>query len=71
MGAPEIDFSRLNVEERIALMGRIWNSLSDKDVLVSPELAAELDRRLAEHRADPSAGKDWETLREELGRRLQ
>ena len=70
MGAPEIDISRLNVEERIALMGRIWDSLSDEDVPVTPELAAELKRRLAVAEANPAAWKDWETVDEELGRRL-
>lgn len=61
MGEPAFDFRQLSVDQRLQLVGDIWDSIAEEanaspDVLpVSEEHKAELDRRLAEHDADPSA----------------
>jgi putative addiction module component (TIGR02574 family) len=53
----------LTAEERIALMGRLWDSLDPAAAApVSGELAAELDRREAAADADPEAGIPWAAL---------
>ena len=62
----------LTAEERIALIGRLWDSLDPAAAApVSPALAAELDRREAEADADPDAGIPWAVLRDELRARVR
>jgi putative addiction module component (TIGR02574 family) len=61
----------LSAQERIALIGRLWDSLDPAVAApLSPALAAELDRREAEADADPDEGIPWDALREELRTRL-
>jgi putative addiction module component (TIGR02574 family) len=46
----------LSVDERLKLIATLWDSLVDEvgdQLEVSPEIAAELDRRLEEHRRNP------------------
>jgi putative addiction module component (TIGR02574 family) len=60
----------LPVAERLQLVEDLWDSIADEApdvaVPVTPELAAELDRRLAEHRADPTSAISWDEVRAEL-----
>lgn len=65
-------FDQLTAEERIALIGQLWDSLDPAVAApLSPELAEELDRREAEADADPRAGVNWDALRAELRSRLR
>ena len=61
---------RLPSHERADLAMALWQSLDEADrkaaVDLTPELAAELDRRLAEHVADPSTGIPWEEVRKKF-----
>lgn len=62
----------LTVEERIALMGRLWDSLESADVApVTGALAVELNDREAEADSTPDAGIPWSTLRDELRARIR
>jgi putative addiction module component (TIGR02574 family) len=62
----------LSAEERIELMGRLWDSLdSDVAAPISDSLAAELDRREAEADADPEAGETWPSIRSELTKKTK
>jgi putative addiction module component (TIGR02574 family) len=62
----------LTAQERIALIGRLWDSLDPAAAApLSSALAAELDRREAEADADPDAGIPWTALRDELRARLR
>jgi putative addiction module component (TIGR02574 family) len=62
----------LSVDERIALIGTLWDSLEpDEAAPITPELAAELDRRLADAEANPDEWVSWEQLRAELTSRLR
>jgi putative addiction module component (TIGR02574 family) len=62
MTKPAFDYRTLSVDERLELVGDIWDSIADEananaDLLpLSEEQKAELDRRLAAYEADPSAG---------------
>lgn len=56
------DYRSLSVDERLQLVGDIWDSIAD-EAHARPELLplsdsqkAELDRRIAEYEADPSTG---------------
>jgi len=61
---------RLPVAERLQLVEELWDSIAaeapDDAFPITPEVAAELDRRLAEHRADPDATRPWEEVRAEI-----
>ena len=67
--APEVMEALLKLpsNQRADLAMALWESLEEADreasVDLTPELAAELDRRLAEHLADPSTGIPWEEVR--------
>ncbi len=56
---------KLPLAERIRLVELIWDSIAavPEAVPISDELAAELDRRLAEFEADPEGGSPWEEVR--------
>jgi putative addiction module component (TIGR02574 family) len=63
----ELGIDRLSNEERLRLIGEIWESLSPIDQLEIPEShREELDRRLAAADADPTAGRPWEEVRARL-----
>ncbi len=73
MANPAVDFEalrRLSISERLQLVEDLWDTIAqdapDAALPVSPELAEELDRRLAEHEADPGAAVSWEAVRSEL-----
>ena len=61
---------KLPSQERADLAMALWESLDEAAQLatveLTPELAAELDRRLAEHLADPSTGVPWEEVRKKF-----
>ena len=62
MGLPEIDLDKLTVDERLRLLERVWESLSqpERDVPLTTEQQAELDRRLDELDAEAEpAGIPW------------
>jgi len=73
MASPSVDFEalrRLSVRERLQLVEDLWDTIAeeapDEALPATPELAAELDRRVAEHEANPQASVPWEQVRDEL-----
>ncbi|MDP3718166.1 MAG: addiction module protein [Acidobacteriota bacterium] len=70
--APEVmqTLLKLPPNERADLALALWESLDETDREASfdltPALAAELDRRLAEHLADPTTGIPWEEVRKKF-----
>ena len=63
----ELGIDRLNNEERLRLIGEIWESLAPIDQLEIPEShCEELDRRLAAADADPAGSRPWEEVRARL-----
>jgi len=63
------ELARLSPEERLALIGQLWDSLSDNDVPLPEAQQAELSRRLSSLDQDRSQAITWEQLRTELARR--
>jgi len=45
--------------ERRKIVGKIWGEFADTDFELTPNQAAELDRRLEEHAAHPEAVVAW------------
>ena len=69
---PSFSFENLSTEERIKLIGELWDSLDPDDAApITEELAAELDRRVAEADASPEEGVPWETVLKEARDRLR
>lgn len=72
MTPPPIPVEQLSAEERIELMGRLWDSLDAAAAApMTPALAAELDRREAEADANPAAGESWPQITSELRDKLR
>lgn len=63
----------MSVEDRIALVKDIWDSVAIEAGLQPPSTAeqAELDRRLAEDDATPEDTVSWETIKAEAQARWQ
>ena len=59
---------KLSVAKRIELVEAVWDSIAalPESLSVTAAQKRELDRRLAEHRANPEAGKTWEEIRDFL-----
>lgn len=70
--AARIPLNDLTAEERIELIGKLWDSLDPAAAApITPALAAELDRREAEADAAPEAGEPWSQIRDELRKKLR
>jgi len=68
MTDPRIDISQLSADERLALIEKLWDSLEESDVPLTPMQSQELDRREALHRGDPGQGRSWRDVLDEIGR---
>lgn len=66
-------FEKLSVDERIALVQAIWDSIADEVEASSLTEAQrrEVDRRLAAHRANPQSAIPWEQVEAEALARLR
>lgn len=67
---PLSEIFKLPANERAELAMALWESLTDAErdaeLTLTPEQEAELDRRWAEHLADPSSAIPWEDIRRKL-----
>jgi putative addiction module component (TIGR02574 family) len=63
------DIRKLSVSERIQLVEDIWDTIaaSQEKVTLTDRQRQGLDRRLDEYSKAPSAGRSWDTVREDLG----
>ena len=68
-----LDVKRLRelpVQERLQAVEELWDSIVAEDpelaVPATPELLADLERRLAQHEANPGSAISWKIVREEL-----
>lgn len=71
MASSPVDLSRMSVPERLALLEELWDSLASEQSAapISPELAAELDRRLIDLERNPDAGSPWADVRARIEQR--
>lgn len=62
---------RLSVAERVQLVQDIWDTLQPtaEDLPLTDDQREVLERRLAEHQADPVSAVPWETVRARLDSR--
>ena len=68
--SPLADLLRLPAHDRAELAMALWESLTDTEreaeFELAPEQKAELDRRIAEHDADPDSAIPWGEVRRGL-----
>lgn len=61
---------KLSARERVEIAMALWESLTDvereAELALTPEQEAELDRRLAEHIANPGSAIPWDEVRRKL-----
>ena len=62
-----LGIDRMSVEDRIALSQAIWDSLATepRQVLLTEVQRLELERRLADHAANPNDVVPWEQVKTE------
>lgn len=67
------EIEKLSIDERIALVQAIWDSIAAEVEFLSLTEAKrqEVDRRLAAHRANPQAAIPWEQVEAEALARLR
>jgi putative addiction module component (TIGR02574 family) len=67
-----LPLDELTAEERIELIGKLWDSLDAAAAApITPALAAELDRREAEADGAPDAGGAWSDIKDQLRKKLR
>ena len=74
MGRAELwsEIMKLTAQERVELVQDLWDSIgADALPPLTDEEMDELERRLDEHRRDPSTAITWEELKAELLSRLK
>ena len=71
MASHAFDFSHLSPEERIQLAEDLWDSLPERDVALSDAQRSELTRRRALAEADPTRGRPWRAVLDEIEQRAQ
>lgn len=74
MGRAELwsELMKLTMDERLDLVHDLWDTISsDALPALDNEEMRELERRLEEHRRDPSSAITWDELRAELQSRLK
>jgi len=65
-----LGIDRLDIAERLELIGQIWDSLADEDDLPLPGWhLRELERRRAAAEVDPGAGIPWDVVKARLADR--
>ncbi len=59
------DIMELSVDERIALVEEVWETIAAEPeaVPMTEEQRLELDRRLAQFDRDPNSGRPWDEVR--------
>jgi putative addiction module component (TIGR02574 family) len=66
-----LDIARLTPQERLDLIGELWDSLSAEDMRLTPAQDAELARRMARFDADAEEARPWDEIDAELDRRTR
>ena len=68
-----LGIERLGIDERLTLVEELWDSIAaDSTALpLTQAQRAELDRRIAEHEANPNDVVPWEEIRTTITERLK
>lgn len=67
---PKIDIDAMTREEKLELIDELQRSLDPDDLVVSDEIAEELERRLLEYEENPGCTVTWEEVQDRLRRKF-
>ena len=67
--AGTLDITKLTTEERLDLIGELWDSIAPADLRLTPAQEAEVARRMASFDTDAKAAIPWEDFEKELDKR--
>jgi putative addiction module component (TIGR02574 family) len=68
---PNLDYSHLTPSEKLDLISEIWDSIEAAAIPLTPEQAAELDRRYATLDEDIKKGRDAFAIYDDLTARYR
>lgn len=68
-----LGIERLGIEERLTLVEELWDSIvaDSRAVPLTDAQRTELDRRIAEHEANPDDVVPWEEIKTSISERLK
>lgn len=68
-----LGIERLGIEERLTLVEEIWDSIAADSAAIplTQTQRDELDRRIADHEANPDDVVSWEEVKTKLAERLK
>ena len=66
---PPFDIKRLTPRERIELAEQLWDSLVEDEIELTPEQAAELERRRDRLTREGPKGRPWREVLDEFDKR--
>jgi putative addiction module component (TIGR02574 family) len=68
-----LGIDRLGIEERLALVEEIWDSIAadSADVPLTNAQRTELDRRIADHERSPDDVVSWDAVKTSITERLK
>jgi putative addiction module component (TIGR02574 family) len=66
---PPFDIRRLTPRERIELAEQLWDSLVEDEIELTPEQAAELERRRDRLAREGPKGRPWREVLDEFDKR--
>jgi len=68
-----LGIDRLGIEERLTLVEELWDSIAadSSAIPLTQTQRDELDRRIAEHEANPDDVVSWEEVKSTLTKRLK
>lgn len=69
--SPIIDIASLSPDQRLTLIGELWDSLDPNEIPLTDAQKEELDRRLDDLEHDPSSGTPWQVAFERIRKRPQ
>ena len=67
--AVNFDIKHLTPRERIELAEQLWDSLAEEDIELTPEQAAELERRRDRLAREGPQGRPWRDVLDEFDKR--
>ena len=66
---PPFDIKRLTPRERIELAEQLWDSLLEDEIELTPEQAAEVERRRDRLAREGPKGRPWREVLDEIDKR--
>ncbi len=63
-----IDIEKLTPDQRLDLIGELWDSLDHSPIVLEEDVRALLDERIAEMERDPSGGVSLDEVLADLAR---